>query len=136
LIERRIGLDVDQPQHFWAGRHADNQEQDDIGNLDLLGHKTSDGADGENKAAGKQGGFAISVTADDSNSFSPIAIISNWRAFCFFGCSAQATREDAARRVVKLQDRLPPSHPVLRILVVPAKQLSALGRHSEMGRRL
>ena len=54
LVQRRIRLDVDQPERFRPDQHADDQKDRDIGNLDLLGHQPGDGADGENEPAGHQ----------------------------------------------------------------------------------
>ncbi len=54
LIERGIGLDVDQAQRRRADQHPDHKEQGNVRNFCPLRHQSGHGADGENKPGGHQ----------------------------------------------------------------------------------
>ena len=54
LVQRRIRLDVHEPQRLRADRDPGEQKHRDIGNPDLLRQQAGDGADRQNEPARKQ----------------------------------------------------------------------------------
>ena len=104
LVQRRIRLDVDQPQRLRADRDADDEKHRDIGNPDLLRQQAGEGADRQNEPARQQrvlgdfnGGRCFQFV------FSPRG--TNWQRVRHFVMSPFA---DAARRAVKWQGRSQP----------------------------
>ena len=142
LVQRRIRLDVDQPERLRADRDPGDQKHRDVGNPDLLRHQAGERADRQNEPARQQrvlgdldggGGFqAVSLDRDEVSS----ALVQRLQPGADFAGGDIGLRQQLAHgeEAVELAGKVPVGHGHAGFLQ-PLRRIRRLRRAADRRRR-